>query len=105
MDSGKIVRSWWEVVGEKYTNLPGIRDLHDFLALHNPGHNAIMKVREARYTGALRNTLVKIIDELHVALPTVSHSYHALKQVGELSDNNKKRYLYQICTNFIQREQ
>ena len=44
MDSGRIVHSWREVVSEKYSNLPGIRDLHDFLALHNPGFSAIMKV-------------------------------------------------------------
>ena len=93
IDNGKIVRSWQEVVGEKYSNLPGIRDLHDFLALRNPGCNAIMKVRETYYTGALRDTPMKIIDELLVALPTVNHSYHALKRVKGLSDNKKK-----ICT-------
>ena len=90
MDNGKIVRSWWEVVGEKYSNLPGIRDLHDFLALCNPGHNVVMKVRETCYAGTLRDTPMKIIDELRVALPTVNHSYHALKRVKELSDNKKR---------------
>lgn len=104
MDNGKIVRSWREVVGEKYSNLPGIRDLHDFLALCSPGHNAVMKVRETCYTGTLRDTPMKITDELRVALPTVNHSYHALKRVKELSDN-KKMDLRQMCTNFIQREQ
>ena len=99
MDNGKIVRSWREVVGEKYSNLPGIRDLHDFLALCNPGHNVVLKVRETCYAGTLRDTPMKIIDELRVALPTVNHSYHALKRVKELSDN-KKKDLRQMCTNF-----
>jgi len=43
MDNRKIVWSWQEVVGEKYSNLPGLRDLHDFLVLCNPGHNAVTK--------------------------------------------------------------
>lgn len=30
-DDGGIVRMWREKVGEKYSNLPGIRDLNDFL--------------------------------------------------------------------------
>ena len=30
IDNGGIVRTWREKVGEKYSNLPGIRDLHDF---------------------------------------------------------------------------
>ena len=56
MDNGKIVRSWREVVGEKYSNLQRIRELHDFLALRNRGCNAIMKVSKTCYTGALRDT-------------------------------------------------
>lgn len=103
-DSGKIVRSWREVVGEKYTNLPGIRDLHDFLALRNPGQNAIMKVRQKCYSGALVDTPMKIIDASHIALPTVNHSYYALKRIKELSEN-KIKDLQQMCNNFIHQEQ
>lgn len=33
IDSGCIVRTWRDIVTEKYSNLPGIRELHDFLAL------------------------------------------------------------------------
>ena len=104
MDSGKIVRSWREFVGEKYTNLPGIRDLHDFIALHNPGQNAIMKVRKMCYSGALVDTPMKVIDASHIALPTVNHSYYALKRIKELSEN-KKKDLQQMCNNFIRQEE
>lgn len=90
MDTGRIVRSWREIVSEKYTNLPGIRDLHDFLALHNPGCSAIMKVRETCYSGTLADTPMKIIDESQIALPTVNHSYYALKRVKELSERKKR---------------
>ena len=104
VDNGKIVRFWREVFGEKYSGLPGVRDLHDFLALRNPGHDAVLKVKETCYTGTLRDTPMKITNESRVALPTVNHSYHALKRVKELSDN-KKRDLHQMCMNFIQRDQ
>lgn len=33
-DSGRIVRVWRETVTTKYSNLPGIRGLHDFFALY-----------------------------------------------------------------------
>lgn len=97
MDSGRIVRSWGEVVSEKYSNLPGIWDLHDFLALR---FSAIMKVRETCYTGTLVNTPMRINDTSCIALPTVSHSYYALKSVKELSEKD----LHQMYTNFIHRE-
>ena len=49
-DSGRIVRAWRETVTKKYSSLPGIRGLHDFLALRNSGENAMMKVRDSCYT-------------------------------------------------------
>lgn len=56
MDSRQIVQCWHKIVGEKYSSLPGIRELHDILALHNPGHRAVMKVREMCCTGTLVDT-------------------------------------------------
>ena len=59
-DSGRIVRCWRDTVSQKYTNLPGIRELHDFLSLKNPGTDAVMKVRGKCYSGALKNTPMKL---------------------------------------------
>ena len=36
-DKGSIMRAWRKAVANKYSNLPGIRELHDFLALRNHG--------------------------------------------------------------------
>ena len=49
IDNGGIVRTWREKVGEKYSNLPGIRDLHDFLTIAVPPNKIVMKVREKCY--------------------------------------------------------
>ena len=38
----------------------GIRELHNFLALHNPGVNAILKVLAKCYAGTVRSTPIKI---------------------------------------------
>ena len=45
-DNGGIVRMWREKVGEKYSNLPGIRDLHDFITVAVPPNKMVMKVCE-----------------------------------------------------------
>lgn len=60
IDSGRIVQVWRETVAKKYSNLPGIRGLHDFLALRNSGQDAVMKIRESCYTGTLKDTPMKI---------------------------------------------
>ena len=39
-DKGSIVRTWRKTVAKKYSKLPGIRELHDFLALRNHGQDA-----------------------------------------------------------------
>ena len=59
-DDGRIVRAWRENVTNKYSNLPGIRDLHDFLALRNQREDAVMKVRASCYTRLLKNTPMKV---------------------------------------------
>ena len=60
LDNGGIVRTWREKVGEKYSSLPGIRELHDFVTIAMPSDKVVMKVRERCYTGPLRDTPTKV---------------------------------------------
>lgn len=55
LDNRGIVRTWREV-GEKYTSLPGIRELHDFVTVAMPPDKVVMKVHARCYAGALRDT-------------------------------------------------
>ena len=102
-DKGSIVRVWRRTVASKYSNPPGFRELHDFLALRNHGEDAAMKVRDNCYTDPLKNTPMKIAkgrNASNMALPCVGHSYYALGMVKELSQS-KQAHLYQMCANFI----
>ena len=45
-DKGSIVRAWRKTVANKYSNLSGIRELHNFLTLRNHGQDAALKVRD-----------------------------------------------------------
>ena len=106
-DKGGIVRRWRDIVTQKYSNLPGIRSYHDFLAVKNPGAEAVMKVRELCYTGTLRNTpmhLTKGYTRQFIALPTVNDTYSAQRKVRELSES-KLSHLKQMCSNYIQRDE
>ena len=64
IDSGCSVRYWRDSVTKKYSRLPGIRVLHDFLALHDPGVNAVMKVCAKCYAGTVKSTPTKITKRL-----------------------------------------
>ena len=60
LDNGGIVRTWREKVGEKYTSLPGIWELHDLVTVAMPPDKVVMKVRERCYAGALRDLPTKV---------------------------------------------
>ena len=103
IDSGRIVRVWRDEVAKKYTNLPGIRGIHDFLVLRNPGANAVMKVRETCYSGGLKDTPMKVVKGMTPAdrvLPGVGQSYYALGMIKNLTES-KQSHLNQMCKNFI----
>ena len=34
--TGDFIRNWREKISQKYSKLPGIRNLHDFLIVKNP---------------------------------------------------------------------
>ena len=93
IDSGRIVRTWRETVTKKYSNLPGIRGLHDFLALRNSGQDAVMKVRESCYTGILKDTPMKVIKGMSctdIAIPGVGQTYFALGMIKQLSESKQR---------------
>ena len=82
--------AWRKTVAHKYSNLPGIRELHDFLALRNHGQDAAMKVRGNCYTGPLKNTPMKVAKGMNasdMALPCVGQIYYAPGMVQELAQS------------------
>ena len=100
-DSGRIVSRWREIVSKKYSYFPGIRDLHDFVALRNAGGNATMMVRKKCYNGMLKHTMSirKGLGPQDRALPGVSESYFAKGWVK--FSESKQTHLNQMNINFI----
>ena len=107
LDKGDIVRTWRDRVEEKYTKLPGIRALHDFLIVKHPvTNNAIMKVREQCYKDAFKEILMKIISG-HLAservIPSCEDTYKRRGKVGEIS-SVKAAHLQQMYDSFVPEE-
>lgn len=79
LDNRGIVCTWREV-GEKYTSLPGIRELHDFVTVAMPPDKMVMKVHERCYAGALRDTPTKVKNGFcanESSIPRISNTYKA----------------------------
>ena len=106
IDNGGIVRTWREKVGEKYSSLPGIRELHDFVTVAMPPDKVVMKVRERCYAGPLRDTPTKVkrgFTADHSCIPRVTDTYKAKSLVKQIPES-KLGHLVQMYNNFIEEE-
>ena len=60
VDDGHIVRKWRDALS-KYTKLPGVRSLHDFVCVRKPSTgNAHVCVRNVCYEGAICDSSIKV---------------------------------------------
>ena len=83
VDDGKLVRTWCLLLSDKYTNLPGIRSLHDFLIVKHP--ITMMKVRKNCFEGRFEDTPIRVTRQ-ECALLTPTHSYAMQNKLRSLSD-------------------
>ena len=106
IDNGRIVRTWREKVGEKYFNLPGLRDLHNFLIIAVPPNQIVVKVHEKCYSGTLRAPSTKVkkgFISTDSCIPKVTDSYKLSGNLRSLTDT-KLGHLKQMYANFIAEE-
>ena len=100
---GAMVFDWRSALN-KYSKLPGIRSLHDFIFMKNSATNKIVaKVRDDCSGGAFQDTSLHVrhgrdIGE-HV-IPDPDQSYTALSKVRDITDT-KRKHLQQMYKDFI----
>ena len=103
VDDGKIVRAWHSLLPDKYSNLSGIRGLHDFLVVKHPTTGiTLMKVRKFCYEGIFENSTMKK-NSRECVLPTTCHSYKYLNKVRVLS-GAKLKDLHCMFSLYISRD-
>lgn len=106
IDEGEKVCQWRSSLSEKYSALPGIRSLHDFIFARNPGSHVKLKVHPLCYTGPIEacafhvNKGHTIVENV---IPNSELSYRNAGQIRSLSDT-KLTHLRQMFDNFIPRE-
>ena len=103
INDGEKVRPWRDALG-KYSALPGIRELYDFVFVRNPGDHMKMKVRRLCYTGNLQDSGYHVKRGYRLedsVIPT--DTYSGLGLTHELSES-KTNHLRQMNNDFIPSE-
>lgn len=108
VDDGTIVGDWREVVSQKYSRLPGIQKLHDFIfVIHPVTSGVVVRVRELCYTGTFRlstSHLLRGVDEHYNAFPDLqTQNYVTLAKTRALTES-KMKHLHQMSRDFIPSE-
>ena len=102
--TGDSILNWRDSVSQKYSKLPGIRELHDFLIVRNPTtKNAMMFVREFCHEGAPKPTSLKVNNASSPEVncfPSPSDSYLQLGKTRALQ-STKLAHLHQMFNSYI----
>ena len=66
------MKQWRQQLGQKFTKLPGIRSLHDFVTIRHPiSGDVIMHVQQLCYIGAFEPKKKKLAIGVHASLDAI----------------------------------
>ena len=73
IETGEIVLTWWNTLGQKYSDLPGVRKYHDFLVVKAHDGTVVMKVRENCYSESWKDSPLRMHDSSVSGVPTQTY--------------------------------
>ena len=65
--------TWRDTLSAKYSDLPGVRKLHDFLIVKGYDGHVVMKVREKCFMGEWRQSPLRLLDATIPGIPTTTY--------------------------------
>ena len=95
LEDGANVTTWRKALEKKYSDLPGVRKIHNFLIVRT-GDDVVMKVRSSCHTGTLDNSSLRIINPTEVCSPDSSYL-----SLAKPFPADKLAYVTQMCNKFI----
>ena len=73
IETGERVLTWRSTLGEKYSELPGVRKYHDFLVVKAHDGRVVMKVRENCFSGTWKDSPLRMRDLSVAGVPTETY--------------------------------
>lgn len=99
IDEGERVYQWRSSL-EKYSTLPGIRDLHDFIFVRQPGSDVKLKVCPLCYTGPISDSSFHVKRSYSLSESAIPSAAMSSGQIGSLLET-KISHLRQMSDSFI----
>jgi hypothetical protein len=81
IEDGSGLQNWRDFLGEKYSALPGVRKLHDFLIVRMHDDKVMMKVRERIFGGVWTSSPLRVVNPtVQLALTSYGSNRHPLSK-------------------------
>ena len=104
---GDVIYDWRAKISAKYSKLPGIRELHDFIIVRlseSDNETATVLVREWCYSGTPKKSPLKLNSSFAANINVFPcECYDQLNKTHQLTEA-KLTHLTQMCQNFIPEE-
>ena len=97
IEDGENVLTWRESLGQKYSDLPGVRKLHDFLFVHSHTGEVVMKVRELCYAGAWNDSTLKVLSPALHGIPSTNYKDTQTRRIKD----DKMAHMVTMYDKFI----
>ena len=100
VEDGSSVLTWRDILGVKYSDLPGTRKLHDFLTVRSYQGTLVMKVRENCFDGSFRNSPLRVINPDTEGIPTSNYKDTRFRQLSA----DKLEHMKTMYNHFVSPE-
>ena len=97
VEDGTHILTWRENLGQKYTELPGVRSLHDFLFFKSTAGSVVTKVRELCYSGAWKQSPLHPKDPSLPGFPSDTYKDKHYKKITK----DKMEHMITMYNKFI----
>jgi hypothetical protein len=94
--TGSSIFDWRSAMAKKYSDLPGVRKMHDFLIVRSINDRVVMKVRASCHSGNAIESPLRVVDSSQTGSPTGCYDDHTRPIAAE-----KLGHVLQMCSRYI----
>ena len=96
IEDGSHIFDWRSAMAKKYSDLPGVRKMHDFLIVRGINDQVLMKVRTSCHSGTPIESPLRVVDSTQSGSPTGCYCDHPRPLTAD-----KMAHVTQMCHRYI----
>ena len=96
IEDGSHIFDWRSIMDKKYSNLPGVRKMHDFMIVRGVNSEVVMKLRTHCHTGTPIESPLHVVDPTQSGSPRSCYRDHPRSLAAD-----KITHVTQMCHRYV----